>query len=177
MAADLDAGYEAGLLQPETAAAAVPAYADNLDAVETQFPGATERERFQESVRQLLDRLVSAFIEGTVAAAQAAGAGSAADVRAFPERLANFSRSGRETSMALKKLLHTNVYASDSLAAGRAESMEQVARLFRHLMEHPEGYPVGRETGVHSPRAVCDFIAGMTDRYFQRFYADAVPAM
>ena len=171
-AADLDDAFEAGLLQPEAIAAAAPAYAEILDAVETQFPGATERERFQESVRQLIDGLVSAFIEGTIAAVRASGVENVAEVRAYPSRLAQFTRAGQETSAALKRFLYTNVYASEALAAGRAASMEQVSSLFRHFMENSHDYPAGREPGEHSPRAVCDFIAGMTDRYFQRIYAE-----
>ena len=53
--ADLDDAFEAGLLTPEQIAASVPAYAEILDTVETQFPGASDRERFLESIRHLLD--------------------------------------------------------------------------------------------------------------------------
>src|SRR5580704_12033468 len=71
-AADLDDAYEAGLLTAAQIAEAVPAYAELLDTIETQFPGATEREQFQESVRELIDDLVSGLIQGTVAAVDAA---------------------------------------------------------------------------------------------------------
>ncbi len=97
------------------------------------------------------------------------------DVRAHLERLAQFTRTGRETSLAMKRFLYTHVYASETLAAGRATSMEQVSRLFGYLMAHPDAYQAARETAAHSPRAVCDFIAGMTDRYFQRFYQEHLP--
>ncbi|HVW84233.1 MAG TPA: dNTP triphosphohydrolase, partial [Bryobacteraceae bacterium] len=82
--ADLDDAYEAGLLVPEQVAAAVPAYSEILDTIETQFPGASDRERFQESVRQLVDDLVSGLIEGTVSAARASRVGTFDDVRRQP---------------------------------------------------------------------------------------------
>src|SRR3954467_6078284 len=72
-AADLDDAYEAGLLTPERIAEAIPVFADLLDTIETQFPGATERERFGESIRHLIDEQVSGFIEGTVEGAKSAG--------------------------------------------------------------------------------------------------------
>ena len=53
--ADLDDAFEAGLLAPAQIALAVPAYAEILDTVQTQFPGATEREQFQETIRGLMD--------------------------------------------------------------------------------------------------------------------------
>src|SRR6202046_1603455 len=86
-AADLDDAYEAGLLQPAEIAAEVPVYAAILETVETSFPGAAERERFQESVRHLTDGLVSGLIEGTVAAARGSGAADVEAVRHLPARI------------------------------------------------------------------------------------------
>jgi dGTPase len=167
-AADLDDAYEAGLLTPEQIAEAVPAYADSLDTIETQFPGATERERFQESVRHLIDDLVSGFIHGTVQAVRDAGVKDVEDVRQYATRLAQFTREARETSMQLKRFLYTNVYASEALEQDRRESITKLERLFSYLVEHPEQIPGERSGPIH--RTVCNFIAGMTDRYFLRFY-------
>lgn len=167
-AADLDDAYEAGLLTPEQIAAAVPAYAESLDTIETQFPGATERERFQESVRHLIDSLASGFIEGTVQAVKAAGVKDVSDVRQYPARLAQFTRETRETSMTLKKFLLANVYSSEALEQDRRGSIAKLEQMFEYLVEHPEEIPGERSGPVH--RVVCNFIAGMTDRYFLRFY-------
>jgi dGTPase len=163
-AADLDDAYEAGLLTPERIGDAVPIYADLLDTIETQFPGATERERFQESVRQLIDDQVSGFIQGTVDAVKAAGVKDFESVRHYPSRLARFSPEVRETSLQLKRFLLTNVYSSEALEQDRRDSIAKLDRMFEYLLEHPEGV-CGPE-----PRDVCNFIAGMTDRYFLRLY-------
>ncbi|MDP9055508.1 MAG: dNTP triphosphohydrolase [Acidobacteriota bacterium] len=168
-AADLDDAHEAGLLTPEQIAAAVPAYAEALDTIETQFPGATERERFQESVRHLIDELVSGFITGTVEAANAAGIHDFEAVRSCPARLARFTPEMRETSLQLKHFLMRNVYCSEALEADRRDSIAKLDRMFGYLLEHPEKVP-GGETSSELHRAVCNFIAGMTDRYFLRLY-------
>ena len=56
--ADLDDAFSAGMLTAEDVAESVPQYRAIHEAVETQFPGAaTERERFHESLRQLIDLL------------------------------------------------------------------------------------------------------------------------
>jgi dGTPase len=169
-AADLDDAYEAGFLGPAQVADAVSSYAEILESIDMQFPGLTERERFQESVRNLIDDLVSGLIEGTVAAAGEAGANSAEDVRRHPVRIARFTPSARETSMLFKRFLHRNVYASDVLERGRRDSMEKLDRVFEYLLEHPDKVPMDQESEVSLHRAVCDFIAGMTDRYFLRFH-------
>ncbi len=168
--ADLDDSFEAGLLTPEQVAVDVPAYAEILDTVETQFPGASDRERFQESIRQLIDDLVSGLIEGTVSAARKSGAGSVEEVRRYPVRLACFSEEVLETSRQLKKFLFRNVYSSGELGQERQESIERLTRMFRYLMDHPEKAPGLDPEKMPRHRAVCDYIAGMTDRYFFRVY-------
>jgi len=168
-AADLDDAYEAGLLRPEGIAAAVPAYAEILDTIETQFPGATERERFQESVRHLIDDQVSGFIQGTVDAVNAAGVKDIDAVRFYPSRLARFTPPVRETSLQLKRFLLANVYSSDELEPDRRESIAKLDRMFEYLLEHPEGISGAAPAGP-TPRDICNFIAGMTDRYFLRLY-------
>src|SRR5205823_3071115 len=64
--ADLDDAFSAGLLTAQDVAASVPQYAGIFEAVETQWAGASPRERFNEGLRQLVDALVSGLISGTV---------------------------------------------------------------------------------------------------------------
>jgi dGTPase len=168
-AADLDDAYEAGLLTPARIAEAVPAYAELLDTIQTQFPGATEREQFQESVRELIDDLVSGLIQGTVAAVDAAAVADVEAVRRHPSRLVRFTAEARETSLQLKRFLLRNVYSSEVLESERQESIAKLNLLFEYLVAHPGAMP-GTEPGDPVHRTVCDFIAGMTDRYFLRFY-------
>ncbi len=169
-AADLDDAYEAEFLTPELVAESVPLYAEILDVVDTQFPGASPRERFQESVRHLIDELVSGLIQGSVAAVKDSGVSDFEAVRHYPTRLIRFTRPIAETSAALKRCLFENVYASDILAEDRRQSTVLLCRTFEYLIEHPEKVPGFEGSGRFLPRAVCDFISGMTDRYFLRYY-------
>jgi dGTPase len=168
--ADLDDAYQAGLLTTDQIAAGVPAYAEILDMVETQFPGATDRERFQESVRHLIDDLVSGLIEGTVRAARAANLSDVEAVRTHPCRIARLSDEVRESSRGMKKFLFENVISTEALEQGRRDSAARLTRMFEYLMLHPEMVPGIDEVWRPTHRAVCDFIAGMTDRYFFRVY-------
>ena len=169
--ADLDDACEAGLLSPEQAAAAVPAYAEILDTVETQFPGASDREKFQESVRQLVDDLVSGLIEGTVAAARGASLTSAGDIRRHPTRIASFTSQTAETSRQLKQFLFQNVYSSSTLERDRLESTARLSEMFEYLLAHPDKLPASDAADLPLHRTVCDYIAGMTDRYFVATYS------
>ena len=175
--ADLDDAFSAGVLTSEDIAAAVPLYAAIHEAVETQFPGATARERFHEGLRHLVDTLTSGLIEGTIDRARAAGVADFEDVRRHPGRLAAFTAQAAETSVALKRFLYGKVYASPSLGDDRSRSMGMIRELFRFFLDQPDRLPEAyREQNAGEPahRIVCDYIAGMTDGFFRRTYEQTV---
>jgi dGTPase len=171
--ADLDDAWSAGLIGAQDVAEAVPQYREIHEAVETQFPGATERERFHEALRRLIDLLVSGLIQGTLTAAGTSGVAGFEDVRAHPQRLAQFTPEVGETSRELKRFLYNRVYASHALGSDRQLSMARIAELFRFFLARPDRLPQpyaqhASEEPAH--RVVCDYIAGMTDAFFQRTY-------
>jgi dGTPase len=171
--ADLDDAWSAGLIGAQDVVEAVPQYREIHDAVETQFPGATERERFNEALRQLIDLLVSGLIQGTVSAAESSGAASCEDVRAHAVRLAQFTPEVAETSRELKRFLYNRVYASDALGDDRQFSMARIAELFRFFLARPDRLPQPYAQQAYDEpahRVVCDYIAGMTDAFFRRTY-------
>jgi dGTPase len=175
--ADLDDAFSAGMLTAAEAAACVPQYREIHETVEMQYPGATPRERFHESLRQLMDALVTGLIEGTSDAAAAARVENAGDVRLFPRRLAAFTAQTAETSGQLKRLLLTKVYTAPELSAGRTRSMALIGELFRYFLDHPDKLPEpyrveAGEEPLH--RVVCGYIAGMTDSFFGRVYSSAL---
>jgi dGTPase len=175
--ADLDDGYSASLFTAADVAAAVPLYREVFESVETQFPGATERERFHEGLRQLIDLLVSGLIEGTAAAADASGAAGFEDVRRFAARVASFTPETAAASRDLKRFLMERVYASPALGTERQRSQEQIAELFAWFLEDPARLPESyteRAAAGAPHRVVCDYIAGMTDAFFHRTYEQAL---
>jgi dGTPase len=177
--ADLDDGFSAGMLTAEDVAESVPRYGELLESVDTQFPGATSRERFYESLRQLIDALVSGLIEGTASEAAKAGAATAEDVRVCSRRLASFTPETAETGRQLRRFLLARVYEAPALLEGRRESAALVGELFQFFLENPERLPAAyREQAGSEPlhRVVCDYIGGMTDVYCGRVYEQALPS-
>lgn len=172
-AADLDDGFSAGFFTVEQIVAEAPPYAEIYESVEMQFAGASEKLRFLEALRSLIDHLVSGLVEGTYQSCRDAGVNSVQDVRASSKRLAAFTAQAGATNAALKKFLHKHLYHSDVLAAERLRSAEMVAELFELYMQSPERLPVLEDENASEPlhRRVCDYIAGMTDGYFRRVYA------
>jgi dGTPase len=171
--ADLDDGFSAGLFTGEQVAACVPRYAAIHEAMETQFPAATARERFHEALRQLVDLLVSGLIAGTVAHAREAAVRDVEEVRTAPHRLAAFTPEAAETSQALKRFLYRTVYVSAPLTEDRSRSMSMVAALFQFFCDRPDRLPQPYQEQARSEpphRVICDYIAGMTDAFFCRTF-------
>ncbi|MEZ5356754.1 MAG: dNTP triphosphohydrolase [Bryobacteraceae bacterium] len=175
--ADLDDGLSAAMFELADVVEAVPLFADLIDRIEFQFPGAAGRVRFLEALRLLIDGLVSGLIEGTVAAA--AGIADHQGVRAAPVRIACFTPVAAEAARQLKRFLHERLYEAPALQLERTRAVEMIDELFRLFLEHPEKMPNGylaRTKAEPAHRVVCDYIAGMTDGFFRRAHAQATGA-
>jgi dGTPase len=170
--ADLDDGFSCGLFTMEQIVEYVPNYDEFYDTVETQFAGASQKLRFLESLRMLMNLLVTGLMDGTVAATRDAQVKSVTDVRLFPQRLVRFTAEAEETNVALKRFLRERVYYSQVLVAERDASARNVAMLFQFLMNDPTQLPESADESEPLHRRVCDYIAGMTDGYFRRVYAE-----
>jgi dGTPase len=136
--ADLDDGFASGLLSTEDIAEAVPLFAQLAEEAETSFPGASERIRFWECQRQLINALVGGLIEGTAAAAEKAAVQDIRDVRRHPQRLAQMTPESRELNRQMKQLLNTKLYSLERLTEERSLASQKVGALFELLTRRPE---------------------------------------
>ncbi len=175
--ADLDDAHSAQMFEIGDLQAAVPELHAAYGDFENQFPGAPERVLFQESVRALIDELVSGLVEGTAAQVEEAGVCDAAKVRCLAHRVSAFTPAARETTSRLKQFLRERVYFAEPLVSGRRRSAAMIAELFEHFLAHPADLPQNYVDEMrHQPlhRIVCDYIAGMTDGFFLRCYEQAL---
>ncbi len=172
-AADIDDAFEAGLISMQEMGDVIPGFADLAEQMSTQFPGASDRIRFWEIQRQLLNVLVGGLIHGTAAAADAARVETMDDVRALDHRLAQLTPEAAEINRRMKALLIDRVYCYAQLVEDRSAAVRKMGELFDFFIAHPDRVSPGyRENLDRMPahRVVCDYIAGMTDAYFMRVY-------
>ena len=178
-AADLDDAFSAGIIEAGLVATHVPAFREALDTVETQFPGASERDQFLEVLRVLTDGMVTGLINGTIEAAHIAGVQDYREVREHRNRIARFTPEVEAATRQIKRFLHEFVYATPALAEDRRGAAERIGTLFRWFVNHPEKLPANFAEATLSAalqRVVCDYIAGMTDPYFDRIYREQIPS-
>ena len=166
--ADIDDAFSADLVSMNDIAEAVPVAAELVEQADTQFPGASDRVRFWEVQRQLINMLAGGLIEGTAQAAQAAAVETVDDVRALDRRLAQLTPQAAEINGQMKALLTKRVYSYALLIEERSAAIDKMGELFTFLVEHSDRISSGyREHLDREPvhRVVCDYIAGMTAAY------------
>ena len=171
--ADIDDAYSAGLLPLEQLRAEVPKFDDIAGAIANQIPGAPDEIQLYECIRAMIDWAAGALLEGTIEAVRQAQVETVDDVRRYPARLARFTEEGAEMAAQCKKFLRGHVYRAESVVAERQASMDRIAWLFQYFAAHPDSMPGNYEDAAREQprhRVVCDYIAGMTDRYFNQVY-------
>jgi len=173
---DVDDGVEAHILDVDTLTT-VPLFGRPHAELVRELPGATARQLFNETIRRMVDRLVTDLIETTRCQVADAGIRSLADVRAHPVALAAHSAGVTADLETMADFLSVKLYRSPLV---RAE-MEDARAKLRALFEVYEGDldllpPRHRKRAmrVGALPAIADYVAGMTDRYALREHARLV---
>jgi dGTPase len=104
-------------------------------------------------------------------------------VRRFPKALVQHSPERRRLNLELRKYLYKNLYYNPVVHQPNLRAGKILEQLFKYYLAHPKDIGEGarrriRQTGRH--RAVCDYLAGMTDRYvmleYQRLFGKTLKA-
>jgi dGTPase len=74
----------------------------------------------------------------------------------------------RAQSIALKRFLFTNLYRHPQVMQTTGQAQDVVRELFALYLERPQEMPQSFLAREDAPRAVADYIAGMTDRFAMR---------
>lgn len=167
---DIDDGLRAGLFDLSDLRE-VPFLAGILADIAGQYP-ALERSR---TISELSRRVITCFVEDVIAqsAVQIAQAevGSADEVRLCGRQLVAFSAKVASADRAIKDFLFPRMYRHPRVVRIRQEATAVVNDLFRRFVAEPNLMPsewcsgVDRDDPARLARRVCDYIAGMTDRY------------
>ena len=168
---DVDDGVRSGLVTLEQLQA-VPLLARGHAAVMTEHPGLAPRRALSETLRRMLSAQVADLVAATTAAIdstrqQADGELDVERVRQHPA-LVQMSPALREEGAALKRFLFAELYRHPRGHLGDARGRTVIADLFEAYRADPREMPADFATGDDLPRAVADYIAGMTDRFAQR---------
>jgi len=165
---DVDDGLRSGLISLEQLAA-VPLVAFHLHEVRRTYPGLPERRVVHETVRRMINTLVSDLIRQSEHNIGSQDLATIEDVRNAPALIA-FSAEINEQQHALKQFLRTNLYRHYLVMRMSAKAQRIIGDLFGVFMSDsrllpPQLQPQAGHDEPDRARAVADYIAGMTDRY------------
>jgi dGTPase len=166
--ADLDDGYEAKLLTLAQIRRGVPLFDRQYRPFERDYPAALEKLKFNESLKRLLDAMVTDLIRSTRGRLRRARLRSVVAVRSQAMRLVRLGPRMARENRTLKDFLFNNLYCHPDLRAERHRAERALTDLFSYFMAHPRRLPASYFAKTrHEPlhRIVCDYIAGMTDNY------------
>jgi dGTPase len=166
---DLDDGLDSGLLSEEQLNSKVTMWRQAGRIVEEDcgpLPDAECRRYFM--IRCITDLQIKDVVNTSEELIQTAGVSSADQVRAQPGALVQYSPSRRKLNLELRDFLYDNLYYNPAINAPHVRAHQILEELFSYYLEHRNG--VGGQARKRArrdgwPRAICDYLAGMTDRY------------
>lgn len=163
---DIDDGVRSGLITLEQLQA-VELFQQHAQESLADHPGLHGRRLLYEAIRRMLSAQVYDVIEATAAAIGRIGPVSADETRAS-EPLVRFSHAMRERAGALKSFLMRNLYRHPQVVQTTVQAKRVVRELFDAYCADPAQMQAGFTARPDTPRAVADYIAGMTDRFAGR---------
>jgi dGTPase len=171
LTADLDDGLDSGILNLEQVRAEVALFRGFHDAVLRDYAAAPRKLAIYETLKRVLDALVTDLMQETHRQVAALGATTLDEIRRAPQRLAALSPEMEADRMAAKKFLYANLYESPGMEEEHAKAAEIIRELFSAIIKDPGLMPADHQAEIPAEglaRTVADYIAGMTDSYVEQ---------
>ena len=165
---DLDDGLESELLSEENLRRDVRVWAKAARLVNREHGDLPDECRRYFIIRTMIDLQIHDVVETSERLITAANVQSADEVRLFSKALVQHSPERRELNLGLRDYLYKNLYYNPVVFKPNQRALQMLEQLFKYYLLHPKEIGTGarrriRRIGRH--RAVCDYLAGMTDRY------------
>jgi dGTPase len=164
---DLDDGLASGLIKEEDLKA-LPIWrriADKTSPKSKPLPAGIRRYMI---IRALIDIQVTDLIRQTQENISAAGIKSLAQVKKADKKIVSFGKNMLNLRVPLREFLLCKLYRHYRVVRMSVKAKRFIKELFEAYAENPRQLPSetqGRIDKEGVRRAVCDYIAGMTDRY------------
>ena len=167
---DVDDGLQAGLFRIDELAE-LPLVGPVLAGVRRDYPRLDDRLTRMEMVRRMIGVMVDDVLTETRARAAATKVASPTEVRALRTALVAFSPLLAEDLARLRAFLYERMYRHWRVNRSRSQARRILAEMFTLFLAEPEVLPgewfqtLRDFDAAGRARVVCDYIAGMTDRF------------
>jgi dGTPase len=175
---DLDDGLDSGLLPEKDLDRNIGLWSRASRMVRKEHGELAEECRRHFTIRCIIDMQVKDVVTSTERMLRESGVACADDVRLHRWPLARHSDERRKDNLELRAFLYKNLYYNPVVNEPHLRARRVLEDLFAYYSDHKNEVGTiakhrARKDGWH--RAICDHLAGMTDRYaiqrHQRLFA------
>jgi dGTPase len=148
-------------------------------AIRSRHPDVREPDLHKLIIRDIIDVQVRDVVASSAHAIVASGVASADDVRQQERGLIRYSEHLQEANNELRRFLYRNVYYHPRVAEVNRHACEMLRVVFEAYVRNPDLLGEGATKRIESEglhRTVCDYLAGMTDRYLMEEYGNVARA-
>ena len=165
---DLDDGLDSGLLSEKKLCRDVRIWRQATRTVVKEYGDLPDECRRYFIIRCIIDMQVKDVVENTERRILKAGVQSADDVRLQAHSLVAYSPDRRELNLELRDYLYKNLYFNPVVHQPNMRAVRMLEDLFHYYLKHLDQIGEQAQKRVRKigrQRAICDYLAGMTDRY------------
>ncbi|MBX3047848.1 MAG: deoxyguanosinetriphosphate triphosphohydrolase [Anaerolineales bacterium] len=163
---DLDDGLRSGLVTP-AGLAGLEMWKLMLDSIGWDGQDLNDLTRHR-LIRRLVGLLVSDVVAATQSRIDASGAQSAHDIQKLEHNVIGYSEAMHARNKPLKDFLYKNMYRHPRVVRMAVKARNVLTEIFQAYEKEPSMLPYEYQAYVETrglQRTVCDYLAGMTDRY------------
>ncbi len=164
---DIDDGLKSGYISLDMLEK-VELWRHASENVRSRYPTIDAKRLVLQTISTLIGYLIGDICETTLSNLEKHGIRTLDDLRRINCQVVHFSESVTSRNIELKKFLFNNLYRHYKVDKMRVKAELFISRLFETYVRYPNLLPSKyqarfEQVGMH--RVVCDYIAGMTDRF------------
>jgi dGTPase len=163
---DLDDGLRSGLISPSMLEE-LALWKILIKSIGWKGKELNELDR-KRIIRRMIGLEVEDVIESTDQAIKKSGVTSVMELQSLPHNVIQFSEGMGKNNRELRDFLFRNLYQNHRVIRMQVKAERIISDLFNAYLKDPLMLPKHIQEGIDEKsleRSICDYIAGMTDRY------------
>lgn len=164
---DIDDGLKSGLLTLKQLSQ-VGIWETTHESILSRYPGLDEARAKCQTISAMIGMYINDITTNTIKNLSTFNVRTLDDLRRVNRQVVDFSPSFAEKNRDLKRFLFENLYRHYKVERMRVKAERYISMLFDTYLKHPTLLPlkyVVRMEKVGRERVICDYVAGMTDRF------------
>ncbi len=164
---DIDDGLKSGYVTLDQLRG-IEVWREVYDAVGAAYPGIDPSRHKHQTISALIGAYIRDITITTLANIEAYGIATQDDLRQVNRQVVGLSPELAAKNRELKRFLFVNLYRHYKVERMRVKAERCLTQLFETYLQHPTLLPGKYQEKVERDgreRVICDYIAGMTDRF------------